>query len=172
MLHWCHGHFHQIPASKMVTDYQNNMKGVDVHDQMVGYYMPPHRLNKWWHHLFFFFLSVSIHNAYILAKKSHPASARVKWPDLKLFIQDLVLKLIGNVQTTKQVTLVTNENQCTALHTLSKKNKWHVCCEWCLQNAGHHAGTTYYGCEQCKQPVHQTGECYAQYVHHNVVSGP
>ena len=103
------GHHHQIPAPKMVADYQNNMKGVDVCDQMVGYYMPPHRSNKWWHHLFFF-LSISIHNAYILAKKSHPASAREKWSDLKLFIQDLVLELIGNVQTTRQVTLVTNEN--------------------------------------------------------------
>ena len=94
----------------MVADYQNNMKGVDVCDQMVGYYMPPHRSNKWWHPLFFFFLSVSIHNAYILAKKSHPASAGKKWPDLKLFIIDLVLELISNVWTTRQVALVTNEN--------------------------------------------------------------
>ena len=103
-------HCHQIPAPKMVADYQNNMKGVDVCDQMVGYYMPRHRSNKWGCHLFFF-LSVSIHNAYILAKKSHPTSAREKWPGLKLFIQDVVLELIGNVQTTREVTLVTNENQ-------------------------------------------------------------
>ena len=116
----------------MVADYQSNMKGVDVCDQMVGYYMPLHRSNKWWCHLFFF-LSISIHNAYILAKKSHPASAREKWPDLKLFIQDLVLELIGNVWTTRQVTLVTNENQHTALHTLSNMYmKWCVCHECCL----------------------------------------
>ena len=92
------GHHDQIPAPKMLADCQNNMTGVDVCDQMVGYYMPPHRSNKWWYHLFFFFLSVFICNAYILAKKSHPASARVKWSDLKLFIQDLVLELIVKVQ--------------------------------------------------------------------------
>ena len=94
----------------MVADYQNNMKGVDVCDQMVGYYMSPHRSNKWWHHLFLFFLSVSIHSAYILAKKSHPASAREKWLGLRLCIQNLVLEVIGNVWTTRQVTLVTSEN--------------------------------------------------------------
>ena len=93
----------------MVAYYQNKMKGIDVCDQMVGYYLPPNRTNKWWCCLFFF-LSVSIHTAYILAKKSHPGSAREKWPNLKLFIQDLVLELIGNVQTTRQVTLVTKEN--------------------------------------------------------------
>ena len=116
---------------------------------------------------------VSVHNAYILAKKSHPASAREKWPDLKLFIQDLVLELRGNVQTTRQVALVTNEKQHTALHTLSRMYiKWHVCHGCHLRNAGHHAGTTYYGCEPCRQPVNQTGECCAQHVHHSVVSGP
>ena len=107
--------------------------------------MPPHRSNKWWHHLFFF-LSVSIHNAYILAKNSHHASAREKWSDLKLFIQDLVFEQIGNVWTTRQVTLVTNENWCTAFHILSKMYaKQPVCHEHCLWNAGHCAGTAYYG---------------------------
>ena len=137
------GHCQQIPAPKMVADYQNNMKGIDMCDQMVGYYMPPHRSNKWWHSLFFFFLSVSIHNAYILAKKSHPASGKEKWSDLKLFIQDLVLELIGNVWTTRQVTLVTNENRHTALHTLSKNVHQMACLSrmppmkcrpWCWYN--------------------------------------
>ena len=37
-------------------------------DQMTGYYQFDHRSKKWWRRVFFFFLSVSCHNAVIAAK--------------------------------------------------------------------------------------------------------
>ncbi|CAH1797874.1 unnamed protein product [Owenia fusiformis] len=53
---------------KIVSDYQAYYKGVDLYDQMVGYYMLPHRSKKWWRRMFFYGLSTGVHNSYICAK--------------------------------------------------------------------------------------------------------
>ncbi|XP_030195004.1 piggyBac transposable element-derived protein 4-like [Gadus morhua] len=55
-----------VPAC--LADYQKYMKGVDLLDQMVGYYGFQHRSKKWWRRVFFFLLSVSCHNAYIAVR--------------------------------------------------------------------------------------------------------
>ena len=46
----------RVPAC--LADYQQHMKGVDLLDQMVGYYQFQHRSTKWWRRLFFSFMSV------------------------------------------------------------------------------------------------------------------
>ena len=55
--------------------YQVNMEGVDLCDQMVGYYLIKHRSNKWWRRLYFHLQMAAVHNAYIVAKDSNPVAA-------------------------------------------------------------------------------------------------
>ena len=81
----------EVPA--MLADYQRGMRGVDLFDQMIGYYLFHHRSKKWWRRLFFY-LQTAV-NAYVVAKASHPAVAGNLWPSLHEFVEDLALGLIG-----------------------------------------------------------------------------
>ena len=60
----------QVPSAPVVKTYNNNMGGVDLSDQMRGYYMAGRKSKKWWRCLMWFFVDVSIVNAYILEKSS------------------------------------------------------------------------------------------------------
>ena len=52
---------------QMLEDYQSYMKGVDLMDQIVGYYMIQHRSNMWWRRICPYLLMASTHHAYIIA---------------------------------------------------------------------------------------------------------
>lgn len=60
----------QVPTVPVVKAYNKNMGGVDVHDQMRGYYAIGAKLRKWWRYLFWFCFDVSIVNSFILEKKA------------------------------------------------------------------------------------------------------
>ena len=100
-------------CSSHVKDYQNHMKEVYILKQMIGYYMPLHRSRKWWCRLFFYFLMVTVYNVHVISKRTHPHICKDKWPSLKEFIQDLVLELIGETRTTRQVAVPPIQN-CTS----------------------------------------------------------
>ena len=42
----------QVPVPKMLQDYQQHMRGVDLMDQAVSYYTINHRSKKWWRRYF------------------------------------------------------------------------------------------------------------------------
>jgi len=48
------------------TSYNSNMGGIDLSDQLRGYYMSGRKSKKWWHCLPWFFEDTSIVNGYIL----------------------------------------------------------------------------------------------------------
>lgn len=82
----------QVPSAPVVKTYNNNMGGVDLSDQMRGYYMAGRKSKKWWRCLMWFFVDVSIVNAYILEKLSPHHRSRTQLA----FRLDLVKLLIGN----------------------------------------------------------------------------
>jgi hypothetical protein len=43
-----------VVVPKMLSDYQKNMKGVDLCDQTVEYYLLNHRSKKWWRRICFY----------------------------------------------------------------------------------------------------------------------
>ena len=60
----------QVPSVPVVRSYNQNMGGVDLHDQLRGYYAVGTKSRKWWRYLFWFCVDVSIVNAFILEKKA------------------------------------------------------------------------------------------------------
>ncbi len=76
------------------------MGGVDLCDQNVSYYMASLKSKKWWRHLFFYFMQVSIFNTYIFAKYTNPNIKR-KYPDQLNFIEALASSLIGDYKSAK-----------------------------------------------------------------------
>lgn len=73
-----------VAVPQIVEDYQKNMKGVDLLDQMVGYYMPHHRSRKWWRRIFHHLQMTTAFNAYVLAKDCNPHIVRREWPQFKV----------------------------------------------------------------------------------------
>lgn len=82
----------QVPRAPVVKTYNNNMGGVDLNDQMRGYYMAGRKSKKWRRCLMWFLVDVAIVNAYILEKLSPHHRSRTQLA----FRLDLVQLLIGN----------------------------------------------------------------------------
>jgi hypothetical protein len=110
----------QVEAPKSLADYQVNMKGVDLCDQMSGYYQLHHRSKKWWRRLFFYLLAVSVHNAYIVAKACHRESALRKWPHLQDFVEDLAEELIGEIRSSRHAPLAPAPLHAVSVHRVEK----------------------------------------------------
>ena len=89
----------QVVVAASLADYQKYMKGVDLLDQMVGYYGFQHRSKKWWRRVFFFFLAVSCYNAYIAARSIGGTAFRNKYRGYKNWLEDLAEQLITPLTT-------------------------------------------------------------------------
>ena len=156
----------KIQVPKQLEDYQTNMKGVDLCDQMVSYHLINHRSKKWWRRLYFYLQMVSVHNAYIVAKDCNEEEAADRWPQFQDFIEDLALELIGNVRAKKAPPTVHMPERGAALHEIQKLYSKKKTCRECSLRAGpkERRGVTEYGCRQCNEPVHQTKDCVSHHL--------
>ena len=59
----------RILCPTYLFDYNANMNCVDKFDQLKGSYEIDRKAKKWWHRIFWYFIDVSVVNAYILHKE-------------------------------------------------------------------------------------------------------
>ena len=108
-------------------------------------------------------MMASAHNSYIVAKDTHPAVARERWPRFQDFIEELVEDLIGDTRARREPPRVDCGGRATA-HDIVKlfpKNK--VCRECSLSGQqGQRKGVTKFGCQQCNVAVHL--ECSSKHI--------
>lgn len=114
----------QVPRAPVVKTYNNNMGGVDLNDQMRGYYMAGRKSKKWRRCLMWFLVDVAIVNAYILEKLSPHHRSRTQLA----FRLDLVQLLIGNFSA----------RQLSASSGCLEGGHWPIkfskgCCKCCLK---------------------------------------
>lgn len=67
-------------------------EGVDLLDQMVGYYLFNHRSKKWWRRLFFFFLTVSCYNSFVVGRSAGWKAGYKDW------VEDMAMELVTDVR--------------------------------------------------------------------------
>ena len=60
----------QVRSALVIKCYNRSMGGVDLHDQLRGYYAIGTKSRKWWRYLFWFCVDVSIVNGFILERKA------------------------------------------------------------------------------------------------------
>ena len=89
----------QVVVPAAVADYQKYMKGVDLLDQMVGYYMIHHRSKKWWRRIFHHLMMASAYNAYVVARDTNPEMVAAEWPNYQDFLEGIILWLVGDVRS-------------------------------------------------------------------------
>ena len=155
----------RIVVPKMLSDYQEHMKGVDKCDQMISYYMFDHRSKKWWRRLFFHLMLVSAYNSYVILHDANHEAAKEKGLNhFKDFIEDLAQDLIGDTRAAKAVPLVPERCRGTTRHNITRMFEKNKTCHECSlsQNPGTRRGVTKYGCEECNVAVHLT--CQSQHI--------
>ena len=146
-----------VRVPKMVADYQKNMKGVDLLDQMTGYYVPDVRSRKWWRRLLHHLMMMTAYNAYIIAKDQGYASVGERWPDFKAYLKCLASDLVGDVRTDREAPVPRNVLRAVACHELYRAyEKKKTCRECSLSNpACVRAQQSHFACRQCGVPLHQ-----------------
>ncbi|XP_062620039.1 piggyBac transposable element-derived protein 4-like [Saccostrea cucullata] len=90
----------EVPC--LLSDYQKYMKGVHLCDQMIGYYILHHRSKKWWRRIFFYLMIVSAHNAYFIAKDTHPEMSKDRWQIFQDFVEEILKYLIGDTRSGRE----------------------------------------------------------------------
>ena len=154
----------RVEVPKMLSDYQDHMKGVDLMDQMVGYYLLNHRSRKWWRRIFHYLLVVCAHNSYIVAKDSNPEYVKSEWPNFQDFIEDLADGLIGDY-TPSRAPPNQNLTRPVVVHNIinlygQKRKSCHEC--RILAAVGERVPATPMGCELCQVPVCK--KCVARHI--------
>lgn len=91
------GSIDQVPSVPVVKSYNNIMGGVDLNDQLHGYYMTGRKSKKWWRCLLWFLVDICIIHAQILEKLSTRHRKRTQL----VFCLDLVNNLIGDFSARK-----------------------------------------------------------------------
>jgi hypothetical protein len=73
-----------IQTSPVLYEYTTDMRGVDVANQLRASYSSQARSHKWWHHIFFFLLDMTIVNIYIIYAAHVKNSREARMPMMHL----------------------------------------------------------------------------------------
>ena len=138
-----------------LSDYQQHMNGVDLCDQMIGYYQPDLRSKKWWRRLFTYVLSVSTYNSFILAKQSHPQVVAQRFGGYQDFLELLAEGLIGDYRAGREAPVAPAPLRRTnhAFDKIYGKRKSCRECSATKRAGGKRARQTNHGCVTCQEPV-------------------
>ena len=170
-----------------LQDYKTHMKGVDLCDQMIGYYHIRHRSNKWWQRLYFHWQMAAVLTTRTLSQRTvilamQQPSGRPSSTSSKTYLHSAAL--VGDVRASRDAPLpparqraITRCSPCAC--TAACRRPAHHCeaepsktCRECELQAGEHhrRGVTKYRCRQCNEPVHQTGDCVAHRTQHHLLA--
>ena len=154
-----------------VLDYNKNMGGVDLFDQICKYYTFSRKTLKWWVKLFFHFINLAITNSYILYKKNHNGPKPLSQ---YMFRKELARELINSHQLprparNRPIRNDNNENRLFERHfpdLIPAKDGAKVAnptrkCVVCNPSSGHRRAPgetskrkeTRYWCADCKQAL-------------------
>jgi hypothetical protein len=87
-----------INCPKAIQNYNKNMGGVDLNDQLRNYYTFHLKSRKSYKYIFFFLFQLCVTNAFILCK--HHSSIKVR--NIKMFREKLAVELIGEYRSRKR----------------------------------------------------------------------
>lgn len=86
------GSSEEVSCPELVKRYNDHMGYVDKMDMLKACYEVDRKSKKWWHRIFFYFVDVSLVNAFILYTKRTDSPAKLS---LKLFRLSVALGLVG-----------------------------------------------------------------------------
>ena len=138
-----------FPCPAAIGAYNQHMGGVDRGDQLRGYYAKKMKCRKYYKYIFNFLVGVSLTNAFILFRASHPNSKIT----LKKFHELLATLLIGDYCSRRRAGRVSYPIQPLPLHHFPTKvpsantERKRGRCSLCQES--HHRKDTQWFCVYC-----------------------
>ncbi|KAK2176472.1 hypothetical protein NP493_662g01133 [Ridgeia piscesae] len=86
----------QVPVPKVLEDYQQHMRGVDLMDRVISYHTLNHHSKKWWPRVFLRHDGVCSQR---VCCGEGPAYHQHQWPTFFDFLEDLASDLVGDTRT-------------------------------------------------------------------------
>ena len=153
-----------VTCPMSVSMYNKYMGGVDLNDQLRGYYNVRLKGRKFYKYIWWFLFDVTVTNSYILCKHYSSLTTR----SVKQFRTDLAKSLIGNFNGRKRrgrpsITAPPAQRFC-ASHFPTKKEKKHRC-HYCYHQRHERHETNWY-CTICDMFLCHSGhsdDCYLLY---------
>eukprot|EP00117_Sycon_ciliatum_P014658 scpid46239/ scgid14827/ PiggyBac transposable element-derived protein 4 len=85
----------ELKKLNVIHDYNSNMNGVDMADQLRGYYSCSIKSLKWWHSILFWIIDTAVCNAYIIHREGMKGHATALPTQSHLqFVSSLATKLL------------------------------------------------------------------------------
>ncbi len=154
-----------VNCPESIATYNKKMGGVDLNDQLRGYYNIRIKSKKFYKYLFFATLDVVITNSYILSK----FFPDIKTKNLKDFRQALAKELIGQYNSRKRrgrPSLQQSMKHFCSSHFPTKAERRGNRCHFCAHYLGKR-GETVRQCKDCNLFLCHTGkedDCF--YIYH------
>ena len=164
----------RVQKPKVITDYNENMGGVDLSDQLRSYYPLARKSRKWYRYIFWFLGDVAITNAYIL---SNLCRRRPK-DSLLEFKMQLAQQLIGgfvgrsdalhrqNFRRSLPAVEAQNVRDHFSIKIVGRKKECVQCKRAGRKTPKGYAKETRDKCAQCDVPLCKL-VCFAEY-HYNI----
>ncbi|XP_030578579.1 piggyBac transposable element-derived protein 4 isoform X2 [Archocentrus centrarchus] len=136
-----------IPIPPAVKDYNQHMGGVDLSDQLIGYYDVLHKTKKWYKTFFFHFVDIAIVNAFILYQAQCKVKGLVPMHQ-KAFRETLAVELsmVGPQQSTSQQEHLEPHHRLVHINDSGERTSGRLKCRKC------HAKTPV-KCATCNMPL-------------------
>ncbi|MCG8074811.1 MAG: hypothetical protein JAY75_01030 [Candidatus Thiodiazotropha taylori] len=153
------GEVRQVPAPSIIPEYNSNMNGVDVADQLRTEYSTYRTSKKWWRYLFWFLFDLAVTNGFILMRESTNHQRRTKNNRAKVrtmveFRMNLAKLLISDFTDNETAALATVQ----AGHFSSKGEK-RGRCRQCSKDKRRR--DVIWMCRQCN--IHLCVDCFQPY---------
>lgn len=152
-----------VSCPRAVKLYNENMGGVDLHDQKRNMYSCTRRSRKWWYRLFYFMLDVAVGHAHILESESPNHECR----PLKDFILELGKQLVSLHSSRKRKSSFSFGSSPQSGHAgpghYSQKFDTSRECVVC-KRVGKKRKQTKYGCDTCRDSSHKIGSLFVRYL--------
>ena len=156
----------QVPIPNSIYDYNQQMGGVDLSDQLIQYFETRRRAHKYWKTLFFHCIDICVTNAYILYRESLPVEERNKC-DHKTFVTELIKDLASYYNSS--ATSTTNpahrpaRSDVRAPHRLQYQETYGYCAACKMQKRPYNKTDKY--CIACNVPLCFTHarDCFSEW---------
>lgn len=170
------GQQEEVAVPQAILSYNENMGGVDLHNQHRSYHAVGRPGRKWWRYIFWFLVQTSIINTHFLFKTSRPADTPRRQLSAKVFrlaIFDGLVK--GNATSRRQAQMqpavaaraVTDPSNHPIIRMPGRKKNCIYCQNQKVRTSSGRGVQTVWGCPTCKINLCK-GLCFAQF-HHQVL---
>lgn len=160
------GTVRMISRPRIITNYQDNFRGVDICDQLRSKYPVGRSSKKWWKFLLNFLINLCIINGFVFFTHFNQIVRRKKRYTQLDFRVNLVVELINGYSFSRKRTPVLAifpmNNGNPNVHKYIRLNKKKSTCKYCTKHGEKKRKESVFGCKKCDKHL-CSFECHRRF---------